>query len=466
MEMDRTEGKIKALEIIEKEITNKEEKEEIGKLKESLGSNYGSVFNSEGIGIDFRLIAKIFRSNNPFFYDKNKIWWLWNKNRFCYEMVDETDIMILIDRGMKWSATTEGSIKNRILEGLKREGREFQPKESEKTWIQFKDKIVDIDNNNIYNSNSDYFITNSIPWSLGSSTNTPTIDRIFREWVGEKYVITLKEILAYTTLNYIPIHRIFCFIGKGSNGKGTFLKLIEKLLGSNITSTTIDNLSNGRFETAKLFRKNVVFISEIDKGIFKKTSILKQLSGDDLMPMEIKNKNPFDSRNYAKPIIATNILPESLDKSDGFFRRWLIIDFPNQFNENKDILKEISDLEIENFCKNIPTLLKELIRRGKFSNEGDISDRRDKYEIHSNPIEKFIKEYYKTSPNDFESFSTFFNNFRNYLIAEGFRVQSNVEVSKSLNIRGFKTDKKTYTRKGEHFNEVVIYGLKCWEGIK
>ena len=33
--------------------------------------------------------ADLFKEGQPFFYDKNKIWWFWNKDKFCHEIVDE-----------------------------------------------------------------------------------------------------------------------------------------------------------------------------------------------------------------------------------------------------------------------------------------------------------------------------------------------------------------------------------------
>ncbi len=43
---------------------------------------------------------------------------------------------------------------------------------------------------------------------------TPTIDKIFEEWVGEEYVKTLYQIIAYCLLPDYPMNRLFCFICK------------------------------------------------------------------------------------------------------------------------------------------------------------------------------------------------------------------------------------------------------------
>ena len=73
-------------------------------------------------------------------------------------------------------------------------------------------------------------------------------------------------------------------------------------------------------------------MGETDFNEMKKTSMLKKLSGGDLIGFEYKRKDPFEDKNYAKITISTNNLPSTSDKTIGFYRRWLIIDFPITFS--------------------------------------------------------------------------------------------------------------------------------------
>jgi phage/plasmid-associated DNA primase len=184
---------------------------------------------------DYLGIAKVFVKYQPIFYDKSRIWWIWNGSLGKWEIMDETDLMNAIDERTK-NPTTESKVKYEILEALKRVGRKLKPKEPKKTWIQFGKDIYDIETGEHLVANSDYLITNPIPWKIGESEDTPNMDRIIKEWVvkkgiqDESYIKTIYEIMAYCLLADMPIHRIFCFIGDGLNGKGTFLRLIEKLV--------------------------------------------------------------------------------------------------------------------------------------------------------------------------------------------------------------------------------------------
>ena len=114
-----------------------------------------------------------------------------------------------------------------------------------------------------------------------------------------------------------------------------------------------------------------------------------------------KNKDPFEEKNYAKIIIATNNLPATTDKTIGFYRRWLIIDFPNQFSEKIDILDEIPEEEYQALALKCVHILKDVLEKREFFNEGSIEDRMKKYEDKSNPLERFLKEYTIEDPDGF-----------------------------------------------------------------
>ena len=170
-------------------------------------------------------------------------------------------------------------------------------------------------------------MTNPIPWKVSGDPRTPTMDKIFEEWVGKEYVPLLYEILAYCLIPDYPINRLFCLIGSGLNGKSKFLELLQIFVGmQNVCSTELDSLISSRFEVTRLHKKLVCLMGETNFGEISKTSILKKLTGKDIIGFEYKNKNPFEDYNYAKILIATNNLPTTTDKTIGFYRRWCIID--------------------------------------------------------------------------------------------------------------------------------------------
>lgn len=423
---------------------------EIPKEPKSVEENDNQILSSDnplssalGTFTNFHDLAERFGKKQPYFFDRTLTFWLWSFDKKCYERIDDVDMMNSIDESLKISGTSNIQTRNKIMEMLKRIGRKNMPKDIDKNWVQFKDAIVNVKTEQQIQPTPEYFTTNPIPWNLGESEETPIIDRIFGEWVAGKYVETLKEIAAYCLLCAYPIHRIFCMVGSGCNGKSKYFEFLSKLVGrENICSSELDLLVKSRFEASKLYKKLVCIMGETNLGAMAKTSLIKKLSSEELVGMEFKMKNSFENRNYAKIIIGTNALPTTTDKTKGFYRRWIIIDFPNEFTEKKDIIAEIPDIEYRNFCRKAIKLLKKIVNDREFSNEGSVEERMKRYEARSNPLTKFIEEECIKDVNGDMLLSAIHDDYTKWCENNGHRVINNKELSKLLVELGY--EKKRY----------------------
>ena len=382
-----------------------------------------------------------FHKDNPFFYDKNKMFWFWNKEKSCWEIVDEVDIINALGENFNMNRLllTPGICKQ-YVDAFIRIGRKKAPKEAPVRWVQFKNKVFSLRSGNVYDVTPDYFFTNPLPYELGTSSETPMMDKIFGEWVGEKYVQTLYEIIAYCCYRDYPIQLLFCFIGNGRNGKSRFLALLTKFLGmTNICSTDLDTLTESRFESSKMYRKLICIVGETNFGVLQNTSRIKKLTGQDQMGYEFKGKQPFDDYSYTKILVGSNSLPTSMDDSEGFYRRWFIIDFPNEFEEGKDILEAIPEVEYNNLARKVIGVLPKLLQDGQFVLQGTIEQRRDKYVFSSNPLPTFLSEYCERVPHKdlFISYGEIYNNYLQYLLSKKKRKVSFKEFRSALENEGY-----------------------------
>jgi len=406
--------------------------------------------------------VKIFSKQFPFFYDKSELFWFWDMNKYCYLLVDETDLMNNIDRELGFLGQTVGSgVKSNYLESFRRVGRLHTPKNAPAGLIQFKNRVFDIKTSDIYSAEPNFFFTNPIPWELGETDETPTMDKLFSEWVGSDNINTLYEAISYCCYRDYPIHLIFCLIGHGRNGKSSFLKIISKFLGKdNIASTELDILLDNRFESTKLFKKLAVMMGETNFGVMKKTSLLKKLCGQDLIGFEFKNKQPFDDYNYAKIFISSNSLPSSEDTSEGFYRRWLIVNFQNEFPEGKDIVDSIPEYEYHNLAKKVSLMLPKLLERGNFVGQGTITERKEKYILSSNPLPLFLKEYCDFDPNEFVQYTEIYTSYVKFLTILKRRVVSHREFCDALVREGYEKKRTSKKIGDEYINSTFVLGLK------
>ena len=414
----------------------------------------------------YRSIAKQFHSKQPFYYDSNKLWWMWDMNR--WKNIDETDLFIAFDKYFV-KATERSQIKSSYLEAFRKIGRLNAPIEPPTTWIQFQEEIIDYKTEEILKPSPKYFMTNVIPHNLSLDRiclDTPTIDKYLNEWVGDQ-AMTLNEFCAHAMCNEYIVQQLVAFIGGGSNGKSTFINFMIKLLGKvNHGSTSFERLK-GRFETYyKMYKKLLCTISEINHTVFNQTELLKAMTGDDSMAFEKKNAGCGDFTNYSKVVIACNKLPETTDKSDGFFRRWLIVDFPNQFDEKtKNIVESIPEYEIENFCtKAVLWYLPTLLERGNYYGDGGIQDRKQRYNDRSGNIRPFLGDYCHITGDseDYILIEDLREKYKEYLLSISQSIPSDAMIGRQMALIGYKSVVKTIYGQSSR----VYCGLKWLEGIR
>ena len=445
-------------------LINYDYKEEIKEPKQKEKKDFESVTGITDAGKVFQTNqqAKQFNELQPLFYDRSGLWWLWNTEQKYWEIVDEVDILNMIFNSTGKDIISPNK-RTEILNALKQEGRLNIPTPLKTNWIQFKNKIYDIPTGESFEVTPEYFATNPIPWEVSGDCRTPIMDRIFTEWVGEKYVETLYEIVAYSLLLDYPINRLFCFIGRGLNGKSCFLNLLRKFVGEkNVCSTELDSLISSRFEVTRLHKKLVCLMGETNFNEISKTSILKKLTGRDTIGFEYKNKNPFEDLNYAKIIIATNNLPTTTDKTIGFYRRWMIIDFPNSFSEKKNILADIPEEEYSNLATKCIIILNKLIQTREFTNEGTVEERMERYESKSNFLEKFINSFTYEDVNGYITKNDFYTKFIDWSRENRFREMS--ETSVGLEMKKLSIESST-----KHFDWMFDGkggNARIWMGIR
>ena len=410
----------------------------------------------EGKDYKFRDNALYFVKTYPVFFDEQMMWWQWNPKHTKWEMTDETNILNLYNQTQEYNPDITIKRRTPIIESIRQVSRQHRPKPFPNHWIQFKNQIYNLQTETTTPATPEYFCTNPIPHPIGTSLEMPHIDKMLEEWVGE-YKIDLYELIAYCTYPQYPIQTAISLTGGGANGKTSCLRLITKFLGvENVTSSSLTKLTQNRFETFNLYKKLACLMGETNFSEIDNTEVFKSLTGGEMITYEAKNKMPLQAYNYAKIIIASNSLPASNDTSDGFWRRWHLIDFPNQFAEGKDILDQIPEEEYANLALKVTKIIQALLERGKFTHQGTIEERRTKYIDASNPLNKFMIEMCEVGQDHYEKYYNVFNTYKRWLAKNKKRQVSYKEFSDRLNQEGFNVDK---TSRGGEVDRYIL-GLK------
>ena len=410
-------------------------------------------------------LARKFIDTIPLYYDEAQNFWVWDLKKYHWVKLDELDVLSWIN-DVAVCNVINSKERGEILQALKLEGRRNKPAELSKNTVQFEKELLDIMTGDRTQATPKTFAVHPLPYKLGSYCDTPTIDALFSSWVKAEDVPKLYEIIAFCMIPDYFVERIICLHGSGSNGKSVYRTLVRKVIGeTNCCSTSLERLQSSRFEVGRLYKKLVCEMGETNLTKFEGTELIKRLvSGKDLVTGENKNKPSWDFLNYAKLLISTNTLPPTDDKTDGFYRKWLIIDFPNRFEGEVDILATIPEQEFQNLCMKCIDIAYNLMKKKGFTNEGTIDQRRERYEERSNPFDKFWKLFVDDSNQNADIPVWEFDKRLNEWLKENkLRTLSDVSISKYLKNKGILQVRIWKDWQKDGFP--VKKQLRCWGGV-
>lgn len=177
-----------------------------------------------------------------------------------------------------------------------------------------------------------------IPIFYDSKKTSPNFNRFLRQCLkNPRDVYTVYEQFASCLMRTAKFSKAFMHVGQGSNGKSVFLNVIKRCLGyENISHVSIHSLEENRFAPASLDGKLANMYADISNEELNSAGIFKNIVTGDPVQVEKKNKAPFDLINYAKMFFSANQIPIVYDESDGFFRRFMIIEWDVKFTERGD----------------------------------------------------------------------------------------------------------------------------------
>lgn len=250
--------------------------------------------------------------------------------------------------------------------------------------------------------------TTRIPVRWNSDATCPNIDTFLNAVVDKECVPVLEEVAGYALYPSQPLHKAVMLDGNGRNGKGKFLQILAALLGlANIAAVPPQLLDTDKWAVAQLYGKLANLVGDVDPRTFKETATFKKATGQDLLHGEHKYCAPFNFTSRALIVAAFNSLPRSVDTTEGFFSRWLVIPFPNRFadpDENGKVpdgchvrdpdleAKIITTTELEGFLVRAVEGLQRVMGRGQFTRAEAITAAETEFRRHADPVRGFLSE--------------------------------------------------------------------------
>lgn len=225
---------------------------------------------------------------------------------------------------------------------------------------------------------------------------------LVEEWAEDGKADALQEYVGYCLhIGALPIHRAVLLVGSGANGKGTFLTVVRALLGEeNTTSTELQTLANEKDAVADFYGALANIDDDLStrklgqgKGMFKK------LVGGDRVRARRLYEGGFEFDAVGKHLYAANEVPkvDVPDNDEAFWRRWLLVEFPNFYPPNDrdpDLRERLTDDESLSGVLNWAIEgRRRLLNQGYFTGEEQFAhDKRRRWQSWGDSVDEFISE--------------------------------------------------------------------------
>ena len=138
---------------------------------------------------------------------------------------------------------------------------------------------------------------------------------------------TLQEFIGYCLIPSNKGQRMMIIKGNGGEGKSQIGAVLSTLFGSNLKDGSIGKISENRFARADLEHILLCVDDDLRMEGLKQTNYVKSIvTAQGKMDLEKKNKQSYQGYMYARLLAFSNgDLQAMFDKSDGFYRRQLVL---------------------------------------------------------------------------------------------------------------------------------------------
>ncbi len=313
------------------------------------------------------------------------------------------------------------------------------------------------------------FMTYVLDYDYDDTATSPIFDTFLNKVIPDAQTHKgLQEFTGHIFSQGLKMEKCAVLYGSGANGKSVFFEIISAMVGTkNMSSKGLgmlcqlgDRGDNHRSETEN---KLVNYSSEIN-ATGSDIDMFKTYTSEEPVSARRLYKDVYTFRPTAKLIFNANKLPTVTEKTDAYFRRFLIFPFNITIEEEdqdrslhtKIIRKEMSGVLNWAIAGLVRLIEKKTSAkydgRVTFTTSPEMGDAIENFKRESNSVLLFAEEYgikadedkFTSSKDLYEAYSSFcmesgynrFNgkNFAIELAHNGFR------AGRKENIRGFKVD--------------------------
>ncbi len=272
-----------------------------------------------------------------------------------------------------------------------------------------------------------WFSTVCLPYPYEPTARSSTLDRFLaRNLEGDAERIALfQEWCGYLLACDTDLQKFMLMEGEGSNGKSVACALMTALAGEGNVSNVPLEAFGERFKLIQTLGKLVNIAAEVGDLNKVAEGHLKAFTAGDRMMFEQKNKPVFSAQPTARLVLATNNRPRFSDKSEGLWRRLILLPFRVQIG-TKDRVTGMDKPSWWVATGEMPGVfnwamegLRRLRRQGRFTDPSVCRAALDEYRLEVNPARRFLTEHFHEDRNGLVNASQMYDQYRDWCKRSG-----------------------------------------------
>lgn len=403
-------------------------------------------------------------------------WWrdeLWEWNGCCYRSIRDKEISARVLKWIGgWDAKASPTKANNIVKGLHAHalvpGQVEQPvwidedgSIKERHLIAMKNGLLDLDvlldgkPNPLEPNSPRWFSPVALGYDYDPKCECPKwlalLDRCLEK--DQERIDLLQEWFGYCLTHDTTQQKAMFWEGDGANGKSVAALTLEQVVGPDNTSSVPLEVFGDRFQLTATLGKLVNICGdtgELDKA---DEGFIKQFTGGDKMYFDRKGISSIETKPTARLLIATNNLPRFSDRSDGIWRRIILIPWRvtiREKDQNKLFLKaEHTDWPLRPELPGIFNWaiegLKRLRERGHFMIPEVCRDAVNEYRMESDHARAFLTDEYRAKPGARVFTTEVYRRYEQWCKERGYKPLGDAEFGKVVKRCFPKVEKKRET---------------------
>ncbi|MFH1680732.1 MAG: phage/plasmid primase, P4 family [Candidatus Eisenbacteria bacterium] len=251
---------------------------------------------------------------------------------------------------------------------------------------------------------------------------SPDSQRFLQEWFGYNLVYDLSQ------------QRFVIFEGEGANGKSVICYVLRHLIGNQNVSAVPLEVFGMRFQLGPTLGKLANIVPEMGELDRVAEGHLKPFVSGDSMQFDRKNKEPITAVPTARLTFATNTRPRFNDRSEGVWRRLVLVPF------TVSIPPERQDRELgDKLIGELPGIfnwavqgLQRLRERGHFVEPESSLKAKEDYRRETNPARVFLEEKCEVDPRHSVAKETLYQKYHCWAETNGYRPLGLAQFAKEV----------------------------------